>query len=140
MDHGHTLQGLKLTVTMLFAGLLGSCVGFLWSLAVPLPAHALAAAPSWALGWMALGGIQGACMAPAHGLARGAAPRSLCRFLLAAGGLTTTLVGLALWHAVGRTGPLSLGLALGLIVLCAMPLCAYLVGRHEQAPALPVWL
>lgn len=140
MDHGHTLHALTLTVTTLLTSLLGSCVGFLWGLAVPLPAHDLPAAPIWALGWTALGGIQGACVAPAYWLTRAAALRSLCRLVLTAGGLATTLIGLALWQASGRSGPLSLGMSLGLSVLCAMPLGAYLLGRREAAPALPASL
>jgi hypothetical protein len=126
----------------LLFSLVGSCVGFVFGLSVPLPVERAGALYLWVLGWTTIGSIQGACVAPAYQLGHGRPPalRPFSALLLLSGAMATSLLALSLWQVLGHSGRLSLTLAGGLLFMCAAPLSAYLFARREPAPVLPVCL
>ena len=137
MQDGPPLQALLLTMTTLVLGVFGAALGFVFGLSVPLPLASGTAACLWLLGWTAIGSLQGACAAPAFHLGRGA-QLGLCRLIISVGSALTSLLALALWQALGRGAGAALALSSGLCAMCAVPLCAYLFGRREIGPGIPL--
>ena len=137
MQAQRPLQVLLLTVTTLVAGVFGACVGFVFGLSTPILSAGHGGEVFWALGWTLIGALQGAAVAAAFHLGRGAL-QPLCRMILAGCGAATCLVALGLWRALVAGAGLSLVIALGLLAMCAAPLGAHLLSRRELAPGLPV--
>ena len=129
-------KGLLLTVTTLVAGIFGACVGFVFGLSTPM-LNGADGAFLWALGWTAIGAVQGGSSAAAFHL-RAPALLPACRLIIAASGLLTSLTALGLWRALGAGAGLSLAMAAGLGAMCAAPLGARLLSRRRFAPALPI--
>jgi hypothetical protein len=138
-------KALLFSLSTMVLCILGSCVGFIWGLSTWIGGPG---ASLWALGWTAIGSVQGACVAPAwylglgldHGNAQDLDLRFFASFVLGTGSLSTSMLALVLWQSLGQSVPVSLSLGLGLSLMCATPLCAFLLARREIAPSLPVTL
>ena len=129
-------QGLILSLLTLFLGLAGACMGYLFGFASvepPLGVQEMI----WLMGWTIIGSVQGACMVPAWNLGRGEDLRSFSGVLLTFSAVATSMVSVSLWAAMGRSGPLSLVMALGLLSLSSLPLCTYCFARRSLSPAVP---